>query len=376
MFHIASDHDKPFIPAHLSPEAHDFLYKCFDKNPNTRPTAQKLLEHPFVTDTKIQSELTSRPSDNAISGPGSSTIGSEDGLSWSSDESEPEDLSTYNPNRWPLTIKEMAFAIQWQKLVRKRHGKTAWFQLLHRWIARVRYRISLRENDISFWTSRSISARSNTIYDHISSVFTTKRSEASIGQSTSSKESNSSRESSSYEYIEPSDETSFSNDGANDSYSSSDDAEYSSSGSDDSSHEIDNHNSSHETDVIIFGTVRALADYKSTAANELSMREGDMIEILDVSSSGWWKARHVHKVRQIGWIPCTYVEWLQRTIDVTFKAVVKVPYSAQTSNELSLKKEEVVTVKRCDSRGHGIWFQGTKKSGENGWFPMECVQRV
>jgi mitogen-activated protein kinase kinase kinase 3 len=31
MFHIASTHETPQIPEHLSPEAHDFLIRCFKR---------------------------------------------------------------------------------------------------------------------------------------------------------------------------------------------------------------------------------------------------------------------------------------------------------------------------------------------------------
>ncbi|XP_006650640.2 mitogen-activated protein kinase kinase kinase 5-like [Oryza brachyantha] len=41
-------HKDPSIPDSLSPEGKDFLRCCFKRNPAERPTASKLLEHPFV----------------------------------------------------------------------------------------------------------------------------------------------------------------------------------------------------------------------------------------------------------------------------------------------------------------------------------------
>lgn len=38
----------PPIPDNLSPEGKDFLRCCFKRNPTERPTASKLLEHPFI----------------------------------------------------------------------------------------------------------------------------------------------------------------------------------------------------------------------------------------------------------------------------------------------------------------------------------------
>jgi serine/threonine protein kinase len=40
-----------------SPEFHDFLQKCFIRDPNLRPTAEQLLKHPFVSNTKPKTIL-------------------------------------------------------------------------------------------------------------------------------------------------------------------------------------------------------------------------------------------------------------------------------------------------------------------------------
>jgi serine/threonine protein kinase len=48
MFQIARQKGPPTIPEHLSPDCKDFLYLCFNRNWRDRPTASKLLEHPFL----------------------------------------------------------------------------------------------------------------------------------------------------------------------------------------------------------------------------------------------------------------------------------------------------------------------------------------
>ncbi|KAH0453484.1 hypothetical protein IEQ34_017808 [Dendrobium chrysotoxum] len=40
--------DQPPIPSHLSKEAQDFIRQCVQVDPNSRPTAAQLLDHPFV----------------------------------------------------------------------------------------------------------------------------------------------------------------------------------------------------------------------------------------------------------------------------------------------------------------------------------------
>ena len=48
MFHIAKSKGPPLIPEHLSPDCKDFLYLCFNRNWRERPSASKLLQHPFL----------------------------------------------------------------------------------------------------------------------------------------------------------------------------------------------------------------------------------------------------------------------------------------------------------------------------------------
>ncbi|KAJ9180227.1 hypothetical protein P3X46_008499 [Hevea brasiliensis] len=49
LFYVGSTKSHPEIPEHLTAEAKDFLLKCLQKEPNMRPDASTLLQHPFVT---------------------------------------------------------------------------------------------------------------------------------------------------------------------------------------------------------------------------------------------------------------------------------------------------------------------------------------
>lgn len=40
--------EPPPVPDSLSTDARDFIFKCLQVNPNKRPTAAQLLNHPFV----------------------------------------------------------------------------------------------------------------------------------------------------------------------------------------------------------------------------------------------------------------------------------------------------------------------------------------
>uniref|UniRef100_A0A6N2JXJ1 Protein kinase domain-containing protein n=1 Tax=Salix viminalis TaxID=40686 RepID=A0A6N2JXJ1_SALVM len=46
---IAFSNERPKFPAHLSEEGMDFLAKCLERDPESRWTAEELLDHPFIT---------------------------------------------------------------------------------------------------------------------------------------------------------------------------------------------------------------------------------------------------------------------------------------------------------------------------------------
>ncbi|KAL6139239.1 hypothetical protein ACLB2K_064516 [Fragaria x ananassa] len=62
LFHIGTTKSHPPIPEHISFEAKDFLLKCLLKEPNLRPTATELLQHPFVTGQPMEFHTVLRPS--------------------------------------------------------------------------------------------------------------------------------------------------------------------------------------------------------------------------------------------------------------------------------------------------------------------------
>ncbi|KAL5537328.1 hypothetical protein UlMin_046114, partial [Ulmus minor] len=55
LFYIGTTKSYPPIPEHISAEAKDFLLQCFQEEPNLRPAASELLQHPFVTGDSMES---------------------------------------------------------------------------------------------------------------------------------------------------------------------------------------------------------------------------------------------------------------------------------------------------------------------------------
>lgn len=61
LFRIVND-DHPPLPEGASPLVRDFLMQCFQKDPNLRVTAKKLLKHPWIMSTKKE-EKTKKPTE-------------------------------------------------------------------------------------------------------------------------------------------------------------------------------------------------------------------------------------------------------------------------------------------------------------------------
>ncbi|KAL2629699.1 hypothetical protein R1flu_014385 [Riccia fluitans] len=50
LYHIHRSEEVPELPSCLSEQAHDFLRKCFQRDPRVRSTAEELLKHSFITE--------------------------------------------------------------------------------------------------------------------------------------------------------------------------------------------------------------------------------------------------------------------------------------------------------------------------------------
>jgi len=52
----------------------------------------------------------------------------------------------------------------------------------------------------------------------------------------------------------------------------------------------------------------AIAEYESTTASELTLKEGDKIKLTEVDASGWWKGTIQNKSNKSGWFPAVFVD--------------------------------------------------------------------
>ncbi|KAG9449591.1 hypothetical protein H6P81_009556 [Aristolochia fimbriata] len=97
LFHIGTTKSHPPIPDHLSVEAKDFLLKCLQKEPNLRPAASDLLQHPFVTGDQQDHHQASRTSVvNQESSPGSFMAGNLHSINSPSPKTGPRDTFRFS----------------------------------------------------------------------------------------------------------------------------------------------------------------------------------------------------------------------------------------------------------------------------------------
>ncbi|XP_051145925.1 mitogen-activated protein kinase kinase kinase 18-like [Andrographis paniculata] len=70
MIKIAKGNNVPDFPRNFSPEGLDFLSKCLERDPRSRWTCRKLLDHPFLAEKKITNALDdARSPTSVLNGP-------------------------------------------------------------------------------------------------------------------------------------------------------------------------------------------------------------------------------------------------------------------------------------------------------------------
>ncbi|XP_027034498.1 neutrophil cytosol factor 1 isoform X2 [Tachysurus fulvidraco] len=124
------------------------------------------------------------------------------------------------------------------------------------------------------------------------------------------------------------------------------------------------------TGPIMLETYRVIADYSKTSKYELNLKAGDLVDIVEKSSNGWWFCQCE---TQRGWAPASYLEPLDQPEESeeeepnyagelykTTKA-----YKAVEEDEISLEVGEIVEVihKLLD----GWWV--VRKGEETGHYP-------
>eukprot|EP00163_Fabomonas_tropica_P026484 TRINITY_DN4876_c0_g1_i4.p1 TRINITY_DN4876_c0_g1~~TRINITY_DN4876_c0_g1_i4.p1 ORF type:complete len:999 (-),score=371.65 TRINITY_DN4876_c0_g1_i4:146-3142(-) len=116
------------------------------------------------------------------------------------------------------------------------------------------------------------------------------------------------------------------------------------------------------------GLGRAISDYEADADNLMSVKEGDLIMILEKDDSGWWNGAVLDTP---GMFPGTYVELVPVDQGPTY-AFAQHDYTADGPGEISLAANATLVVINQDDSG---WWVGAVVK-HNGYFPATYVEEV
>ncbi|KAM9729368.1 LOW QUALITY PROTEIN: neutrophil cytosol factor 1 [Menidia menidia] len=128
---------------------------------------------------------------------------------------------------------------------------------------------------------------------------------------------------------------------------------------------------------VLLDSYRVVADFQKSSKHELSLRGGELVEIVEKNPNGWWFCQS--EARR-GWAPASYLEPLDGPDEAEepppdYQGEVHVSvhgYRAEQPDELSLEPGETVEVihKLLD----GWWV--VRKGEETGHFPSTFLQKA
>ncbi|KAJ1352847.1 Intersectin 1 (SH3 domain protein) [Parelaphostrongylus tenuis] len=126
--------------------------------------------------------------------------------------------------------------------------------------------------------------------------------------------------------------------------------------------------------IPIICRARAVADFEATAANQLSLRIGDVVSVREKSATGWWEGEMQRGGQTCaGWFPGDYVTTIPADDAHQNTATALFDYEAGQSDELSFRAGDVIVIVE---KKDADWWAGHKLNLPNvrGLFPANYVQ--
>ncbi|CAM0135863.1 cytoskeletal protein binding protein [Umbelopsis sp. WA50703] len=118
---------------------------------------------------------------------------------------------------------------------------------------------------------------------------------------------------------------------------------------------------------------RALYDYDAQESEEVSMKEGDVIYVVDNSDPSWLEVQlkmpSVDQIGPVGLVPANYVEEVQPIGTVR----AEYAYEAQQDEEVSFEEDEIMTLYEKDDAD---WYLVQLQSGVIGLAPSNYTKEV
>ncbi|XP_030067212.1 SH3 and PX domain-containing protein 2B isoform X2 [Microcaecilia unicolor] len=129
-------------------------------------------------------------------------------------------------------------------------------------------------------------------------------------------------------------------------------------------------------DPLVLDQYVAVAAYEKQESSEISLRVGQVVDIIEKNESGWW---FVSTADEQGWVPATCLEAQDGTQDEFSippdeeeKYSVIYPYTARDQDEISLEKGAVVEVIQKNLEG---WWK-IRYQGQEGWAPASYLKKL
>ncbi|CAI9621221.1 unnamed protein product [Staurois parvus] len=129
------------------------------------------------------------------------------------------------------------------------------------------------------------------------------------------------------------------------------------------------------TGPIILQSYRVIADYEKNSKSELSVKDGDVVDVVEKNENGWWFCQMKDKR---GWVPAAYLEPLDSPDESEEQEpnyegethIATKDYTGELEDELDVKEGETVEVihKLLD----GWWV--VRRGSVTGYFPAMYLQ--
>lgn len=132
---------------------------------------------------------------------------------------------------------------------------------------------------------------------------------------------------------------------------------------------------SSSADPLLLDQYVAVSDYEKQESSEISLRAGQVVEVIEKNESGWW---FVSSDDAQGWVPATCLEAQDDPDDFSFpgeeeeKYVVEYPYAARDQDEIDLERGMTVEVIQKNLEG---WWK-IRYQGREGWAPASYLKKA
>lgn len=117
-----------------------------------------------------------------------------------------------------------------------------------------------------------------------------------------------------------------------------------------------------------FPTYTAVYDYQSYKEQHLNFKKGEEFTIIHTGDGTWWYAQSINNFSE-GFIPQNYVTRVKYPVFVAMY-----DYKARTNEDLEIVRNDLLYVMNANDRNW--WFARSRKTGKDGYIPSNYVAKL